>query len=62
MTLGEDASQVRTDSRPRILTSFRNLNTGLIHQAGFTKAAATIRAVKKDNALLLAILRLETAP
>jgi predicted transposase YbfD/YdcC len=60
VTLGEDASQVRTGSRPRILTSLRNLNTGLIHQAGFTKVAATIRAVKEDNALLLAILRLET--
>jgi len=61
VTLGEDASQVRTGSRPRVLTALRNLNTGLIHQAGFTKVAATIRAVKEDKALLLAILRLETA-
>jgi len=61
VTLGEDSSQVRTGSRPRILTSLRNLNTGLIRQAGFTKVAATIRAVKEDNALLLAVLRLGTA-
>jgi predicted transposase YbfD/YdcC len=61
VTLGEDSSQVRTGSRPRILTALRNLNTGLIHQAGYTEIASTAREAKYDNDLLLAILRLEPA-
>lgn len=61
VTLGEDSSQVRTGSRPRILTALRNLNTGLIRQAGLTEIAATVREAKYDNDLLLAILRLEPA-
>jgi predicted transposase YbfD/YdcC len=43
VTLGENPSQVRTGSRPRILTALRNLNTGLIRQAGPTEIAATVR-------------------
>ena len=36
----------------------RNLAIGLIRQAGYTKIAATIRRIKHDTALLLAILGL----
>ena len=61
VTPGEDSSRVRTGSRPRILTALRNLNTGLIRQAGPTEIAATVREAKYDNGLLLAILRLEPA-
>jgi predicted transposase YbfD/YdcC len=61
VTFREDSSQVRTGSRPRILATLRNLNMGLIRQAGLKEIAATIRGTEGDNNLLLAILRLETA-
>lgn len=62
VTFREDSSQVRTGSRPRILATLRNLSTGLIRQAGLTEIAATVRAAQDDNDLLIALLRLETAP
>ncbi|MGH3281075.1 MAG: ISAs1 family transposase [Trebonia sp.] len=58
VTLREDSSQVKKGSRPRILTTLRNLNIALIHQSGHEEVAATIRAAAGDNDLLLAILRL----
>ena len=61
VTLGEDSSQVRAGSRPRVLTALRNLNTGLIRQAGRTEIAATTRDAALDNDLLLALLRLGPA-
>lgn len=61
VTLGEDSSQVRTGSRPRILATLRNLNMGLIRQAGLGEIAATVRAAGHNNDLLLALTRLETA-
>ena len=62
VTFREDSSQVRTGSRPRIMATLRNLSMGLIRQAGLTEIAATVRAAQDDNDLLLALLRLETAP
>ena len=61
VTYREDASRVRTGSRPRIMATLRNLAIGLIRQAGYTKIAATIRKIKYDTALLLAILGLKNA-
>lgn len=61
VTFREDSSQVKTGSRPRVLASLRNLNMGLIRQAGHTEIAATARETRYDNDLLLAILRLEPA-
>jgi len=58
VTFREDASRVRTGSRPRIMATLRNLAIGLIRQAGYTKIAATIRKIKHDPALLIAILGL----
>ena len=60
VTLREDASRVRTGPRPRIMATLRNLAIGLIRQAGHTKIAATIRTIKHDPALLMAILGLKT--
>jgi hypothetical protein len=40
------------------MATLRNLATGLIRQAGYTKIAATIRKIKHDTAQLLAILGL----
>ncbi|PZS07177.1 MAG: ISAs1 family transposase [Solirubrobacterales bacterium] len=62
VTYHEDASRVRTASRPRIMVTLRNLAIGLIRQAGHTKIAATIRKIQNDPHLLLAILGLHPAP
>jgi predicted transposase YbfD/YdcC len=59
VTLREDASQVKTRFRPRIMATFRNLAIGLIRQAGYTKIAATIRRIRSDPHLLLSILGLQ---
>jgi predicted transposase YbfD/YdcC len=59
VTYREDASRVRTGPRPRIMATLRNLAIGLIRQAGYNKIAATIRRIKYDTALLLAILGLK---
>ena len=59
VTFREDASRVRTGGRPRIMGTLRNLTIGLIRQAGYTRIAATIRRIKYDTALLLAILGLK---
>ena len=43
------------------MVTLRNLSIGLIRQAGHTKIAATIRKIKHDPRLLLAILGLHPA-
>jgi predicted transposase YbfD/YdcC len=58
VTYREDSSRVRTGPRPRIMATLRNLAIGLIRQAGHTRIAATIRKIKHDTALLLAVLGL----
>ncbi|MGH3124884.1 MAG: ISAs1 family transposase [Streptosporangiaceae bacterium] len=60
VTYREDSSQVRTGSTPRIMVTLRNLAIGLIRQAGHTKIAGTIRKIRHDPRLLLAILGLQT--
>jgi len=62
VTFGEDASQIRTGSRPRVMATLRNLAIGLIRQAGYTKIAATIRRIRNNPHLLLAILGLPPTP
>lgn len=59
VTFREDSSRVRTGPCPRIMATLRNLAIGLIRQAGYTKIAATIRKIKYDTSLLLAILGLK---
>jgi predicted transposase YbfD/YdcC len=59
VTLREDSSRVRTGPKPRIMATLRNLAIGLIRQAGYTKIAATIRKIRHDPALLIAILGLK---
>jgi hypothetical protein len=53
VTFREDASQVRTGSRPRIMTTLRNLVLGLLRRAGYTRIAATIRGKGADYLLAL---------
>jgi predicted transposase YbfD/YdcC len=61
VTLREDASKVRAQSRPRNLATIRNLITGLIRQAGRNDIAATISDAEYDKDLLTALLRLAPA-
>jgi DDE_Tnp_1-associated/Transposase DDE domain len=62
VTFREDASQIKTGSRPRVMATLRNLVIGLIRQAGHTKIAATIRRIRNNPRLLLAILGLPMDP
>ena len=62
VTFREDASQVKTGSRPRIMATLRNLVIGLIRQAGHTRIAATIRKIKNSPSLLLTILGPRPSP
>ncbi len=62
VTFREDASQVKTGSRPRIMATLRNLVIGLIRQAGHTRIAATLRKIKNSPPLLLSILGLRPSP
>jgi hypothetical protein len=43
VTLGEDASRIRTKTAPRIMATFRNLIIGLLRLAGVTNMAQGIR-------------------
>jgi predicted transposase YbfD/YdcC len=62
VTFREDASQIKTGARPRIMATLRNLAIGLIRQAGYTRIAATIRKIKNSPPLLLTILGLRPTP
>jgi predicted transposase YbfD/YdcC len=62
VTFREDASRVRTGSRPRAMATLRNLAAGLIRQAGYTQVAPTIRKLKHDTDLLLTVLGLNPPP
>ena len=58
VTFGEDASRVRTGSRPRITATLRHLVIGLIRQAGHTLIAATIRKIRNSPHLIYALIGL----
>jgi predicted transposase YbfD/YdcC len=62
VTFREDASQVKTGSRFRVMATLRNLVIGLIRQAGYTKIAATIRKIRSDPRLLFRIMGLPRHP
>ena len=57
-TYREDHSRVRTDSRPRIMATLRNLAIGLIRQAGHPRIAATIRKIRNHPHLIYALMGL----
>lgn len=58
VTFREDYSRVRTDSRPRIMATLRNLAIGLIRQAGHIRIAATIRRIRHDPRQILTLMGL----
>jgi hypothetical protein len=43
VTLGEDASQVRSGSAPQALAALRNALLGLLRQHGYANIAAALR-------------------
>lgn len=62
VTFREDASQVKTGSRPRVMATLRNLAIGLIRQSGHASIAETIRLLRHSPHLLTAILGLPQDP
>jgi DDE_Tnp_1-associated/Transposase DDE domain len=62
VTFREDASQVRTAHRFRVMATLRNLTIGLIRQAGYTHIAATLRKIRNDPHLLPTLLGLHQHP
>lgn len=43
VTMGEDASQVRTGAAPEVVAALRNIVIAVLHQAGWTNIAAALR-------------------
>jgi hypothetical protein len=58
VTFREDASRVRTGSRPRFMTTLRHLVIAIIRQAGYTRIAATIRKIKNHPHLIYTLMGL----
>lgn len=61
VTLGEDASQVRSGAAPQIMAALRNTVLGLVRGAGWTNIAAALRHYAWQPGAALAVLGL-TAP
>ena len=59
VTLGEDASQVRTGSAPQVMAALRNATIGLMRQEGIRNVAEALRrnAAHPEEALALLGLR-----
>ena len=58
VTLGEDASQVRTGAAPQVMAALRNVVLGLLRSGGETNIAAAIRRIGWAPGQALAILGL----
>ncbi|MCL4531684.1 MAG: ISAs1 family transposase [Actinobacteria bacterium] len=56
VTLGEDASQVRTGSAPQVMAALRNTTIGLLRMAGATNIAAALRRNSSHPEEALALL------
>ncbi len=56
VTLGEDASQVRTGSAPQVMAALRNATIGLLRVAGATNIAAALRRNSAHPEEALALL------
>jgi predicted transposase YbfD/YdcC len=57
VTLGEDASRVRTGNAPRVMATCRNLVLSILRLAGITNIAAALRYNAGDNRRVLKHLR-----
>lgn len=56
VTFDEDRSQLRKGSAPQVLAGLRNLAVGVLHTAGRTKIASSLRWVSRDPTRALDIL------
>lgn len=57
-TMGEDASKVRSGSAPRALATMRNLVISVLHLAGATNIAKSLRSISRKPALAFTLLGL----
>lgn len=60
VTMGEDASQVRTGSAPEVMAALRNVVLGILRLMGVTNIAAAIRQISWTPGQALTILGLRT--
>jgi predicted transposase YbfD/YdcC len=58
VTMGEDASQVRTGSAPQVMAALRNTVLAMLRQAGATNIAAALREVGWTQGAVLRFLGL----
>ena len=56
VTLGEDASHVRTGAAPQVMAALRNATLALLRRAGHANIAAGLRAVGWQPGAALALL------
>ncbi|HEX4061742.1 MAG TPA: hypothetical protein VHY58_12065 [Streptosporangiaceae bacterium] len=54
VTLGEDASQIRTGSGPQVMAALRNLSIAILKPAGHPSIAAACRYHARDATRTLA--------
>jgi len=59
VTLGEDASQIRTGSAPEVMAALRNVVIGVLRQAGCTNIAAALREVGWRQGAALRLLGIQ---
>lgn len=60
VTLGEDASQVRTGSAPEVMAALRNVVLGVLRQEGWTNIAAALRHNGWQSGAALKLLGIQT--
>jgi hypothetical protein len=53
VTMGEDASQIRTGSAPQVMAALRNVVLALLRAAGFQNMAAALREIGWSGGALL---------
>lgn len=58
VTLGEDASRIRTAAGPQVMATLRNLAIGLLRLSGHTTIAPGLRRIGRNPARALAFLGL----
>jgi predicted transposase YbfD/YdcC len=56
VTFNEDHHQLRKGSAPQVLAGLRNLAIGVLHTAGRTKIAASLRWISRDPTRVLSVL------
>lgn len=61
-TYGEDASRVRTASKPRVMATIRNIAMAMIRLAGYPLIAPANRALRYDFSQLTRVLSLDIQP